>query len=354
MTTGARPSSPRKVGLAVIGLGMAAKPHLEALALLSSLVKVTGIFNRGRTKSENVSGRYGYRIFDSIEAIARDPQTEGVILLTPPDSRLGIVTTLAKAGKHILMEKPVERTLDAASALVALCEAENIKLGIVFQHRFRVGARRLTDLMLQGALGQITLVRVEVPWWREQSYYDVPGRGTFARDGGGVLISQAIHVLDLMISLAGPIDSVQAMVATTGSHRMEAEDFAVGGLHFMSGAIGSIVATTATYPGSAESIVLDGTLGTAILRAGELRVFLRDGGEDTLGEISGTGGGADPMAFPCDWHRDLIADFAAAIAEDRAPAIPGREALHVHALIEAMIASSRQQGMRVPIIGSAA
>lgn len=352
MTSGASPSSPRKVGLAVIGLGMAAKPHLEALAQPDSPVRVTGIFNRGRARSEEVSARYGYRIFDSIEAIAQDTQTDGVILLTPPDNRLGIVTTLAKAGKHILMEKPVERTLDAASALVSLCEAENVRLGIVFQHRFRAGARCLTELVRQGALGQIALVRVEVPWWRDQSYYDAPGRGTFARDGGGVLISQAIHVLDLMISLAGPIDSVQAMVATTRSHRMEAEDFAVGGLHFASGAIGSIVATTATYPGSAESIVLDGTAGTAILRAGELRVFLRNGGEETVGDMSGTGGGADPMAFPCDWHRDLIADFAAAVAEDRAPVIPGRDALHVHALIEAIVESSRQQGKRVPVIGS--
>lgn len=353
MTTGTRPSSPRKVGLAVIGLGMAAKPHLEALAQPGSPVRVTGIFNRGRARSEDVSARSGYTIFDSIEAIAQDPQTEGVILLTPPDNRLGIVTVLARAGKHILMEKPVERTLEAARSLVDLCEAGNIKLGIVFQHRFRVGARRLTELVRQGALGRITLVRVEVPWWRDQSYYDAPGRGTFARDGGGVLISQAIHVLDLMISLAGPIEHVQAMVATTGSHRMEAEDFAVGGLHFASGAIGSIVATTATYPGSAESIVLDGSAGTAILRAGELRVFLRNGQEETLGEISGSGGGADPMAFPCDWHRDLIADFAAAIVEDRAPAIAGRSALHVHALIEAIVASSRQQGMRLPVIGGA-
>ncbi len=353
MTTGARPSSPRKVGLAVIGLGMAAKPHLEALAQPDSPVRVTGIFNRGRARSEHVSARYGYRIFDSLEAIAGDPQTEGAILLTPPDNRLGIVTTLAKAGKHILMEKPVERTMEAARDLVRLCDDENVKLGIVFQHRFRVGARRLAELVRQGALGQITLVRVDVPWWRDQSYYDAPGRGTYMRDGGGVLISQAIHVMDLMISLAGPIDCVQAMVGTTRSHRMEAEDFAVGGLQFMSGAIGSIVATTATYPGSAESIVLDGTAGTAILRAGELRVFLRNGGEETLGEVSGTGGGADPMAFPCDWHRDLIADFAAAIVEDRAPAISGRDALHVHALIEAIVASSRQQGMCVPVIRSA-
>jgi predicted dehydrogenase len=339
----------RKVGLAVIGLGMAAKPHLEALAQPDLPVRVTGIFNRGRARAEEMARRYGLSVFDSVEAIARDPATEGVILLTPPDSRTEAVETLANAGKHILMEKPVERTMEAAAALVRLCEARDVRLGIVFQHRFRAGARRLAEVMREGALGRIDLVRVEVPWWRDQAYYDAPGRGTYARDGGGVLISQAIHVLDLMLSLTGPAEWVQAMTATTRSHRMEAEDFAVGGVRFVSGATGSIVATTATFPGSAESIVIDGTEGTASLRAGELRVIWRDGREATLGEVSGTGGGADPMAFPCDWHRDLIVDFATAIAEDRAPAVTGREALRVHALIEAIVASSRQAGARVTV-----
>lgn len=341
--------SERKTGLAVIGLGMAAKPHLEALAQPDLPVRVTGIYNRSPARAEDSARRYGLTIFDSVEAIAQDPATQGVILLTPPDNRIELVTLLAKAGKHILMEKPVERTMDAARTIVRLCETHHVKLGIVLQHRFRAGARRMAELLRQGALGRISLVRVEVPWWRDQAYYDAPGRGTYARDGGGVLISQAIHVLDLMLSLTGPVEWVQSMTATTDAHKMEAEDFAASGVQFVSGAVGSIIATTATYPGSAESIVIDGTAGTASLRAGELRVFWRDGREETLGEVSGTGGGADPMAFPCDWHRDLIADFAAAIAEDRPPAITGREALRVHALIEAIVASSRQKGVRVSV-----
>lgn len=336
----------RKVGLAVVGLGMAAKPHLEALALPDSPVTVTGLYNRSRGRAEDAAARYGHPLFDSIEAIARDPKTEGVILLTPPDNRAELAETFAKAGKHILMEKPIERTMAAARSIVSLCEAEGVALGIVFQHRFRAGARRMTHLVRNGDLGQISLVRVAVPWWRDQTYYDAPGRGTFARDGGGVLTSQAIHVLDLMLSLTGPAAWVQSMVATTSLHRMEAEDFATSGVCFQSGAIGSIVTTTATYPGSAESIVIDGTAGTASLRAGELRVVWRDGREETVGEVSGTGGGADPMAFPCDWHRDLIADFTGAILDQRPPAITGREALRVHALIEAIVTSSRQHGAR--------
>lgn len=336
--------------LAVVGLGMASKPHLEALAELDGRVAVSGLFNRSRDKAEAAAARWGFPLFDSLAAIAADPGTDAVILVTPPNERAEAVALLAGAGKHILMEKPVERTLAAATAIVETCEARGVRLGIVFQHRFRAGALRLRALVEAGALGDLALVRATIPWWREQAYYDAPGRGTYARDGGGVLISQAIHVLDLMLSLTGPARAVQAMTATTRLHRMEAEDFAVAGIEFASGACGAVVATTATYPGEAESLVLDGTEAVARLEGGQLSVLWRDGRAESVGEASGTGGGADPMGFPCDWHRDLIEDFARAVAEDRAPAVTGRAALEVQALIEAITRSSGE-GRRVRLDG---
>ena len=319
---------------------MASKPHLEALQQLGKNIRITGVYNRSREPAELIAGQLGYRIFDSVDEIADDHETDGVILITPPNQRYDIVKTLADAGKHILTEKPLERSTQSAHKLVEICEIANVKFGVVFQHRFRSGALRLSELVKTGKLGDIALVRAEIPWWRDQSYYDVPGRGSYERDGGGVLISQAIHVLDLLLSLTGPAKSVQAFCATTQLHELESEDFATGGLQFVSGAVGSIVATTATFPGAAESIVIDGTLGTATLRAGHLSVNWRNGETEDLGELSGTGGGADPMAFPCDWHRDLISDFADSIIGDRQPHISGREALKVHALIDAMVQSS--------------
>ena len=337
--------------LAVIGLGMATKPHLLALEALRGRVEVSGVFNRNRAKAEAVSAEHGWRVFDDLAAIAADPETDGVILATPPDQRAEIVAAMVAAGKPILMEKPVERSLAAARALVATCARTDVPLGIVFQHRFRSGALRLRELTDEGRLGRIALARATVPWWRDQSYYDAPGRGTLARDGGGVLISQAIHVLDLMLSLTGPAASVQAMCATTSLHAMETEDFVAAGLRFASGTVGSVVATTATWPGEGESLVLDGTLGTATLRGGRLDVAWRDGTTETVGEAAGgTGGGADPMAFPFDWHRDLIADFADAVATGRPPTVTGAEALRVHALIDAMVRSGAS-GAAVDVAG---
>lgn len=330
------------VRLVLIGLGMATRPHLEAFTDPSSLVEVAGIHNRSRARAEAVAERYGHRIYDTLEDIAADARVEAVVVATPPDQRGEIVEMMARAGKHILMEKPLERTLAAARQLVETCESRQVHLGIVLQHRFRFGAKRLHSLIASGALGEIALVRVEVPWWRDQAYYDQPGRGTYGRDGGGVLISQAIHTLDLMLSLTGAAETVQCYCATTRLHTMEAEDFATAGVRFQSGAIGSIVATTASFPGSPESIVIDGTLATATLRSGWLEVLWRDGSREETGEPAGTGAGADPMAFPSDWHKELIADFALAIRQNRPPRITGREALSVHALIEAMTRSSSE------------
>ncbi len=321
---------------------MASKPHLQALKQLEGKVDVAGIFNRSPAPALQAAEEYGFPVFDSIDAIASDDSVDAVILVTPPDQREALVRTFAAAGKHILTEKPIERTSEQATALVEICEAAAVNFGVVFQHRFRAGALRLTEIMSGGLLGDIACVRVQVPWWREQSYYDVPGRGSYARDGGGVLISQAIHVLDLMLSLTGPAQSVQALCATTPLHALEAEDFAAGCVRFASGAVGSIVATTAAYPGGAESLCIDGTLGSAMLEAGKLSVHWRDGKSEELGETTGTGGGADPMAFPCDWHRDLIEDFVTSIRDGSQPRISGREGLRVHHLIDALVASSRQ------------
>jgi predicted dehydrogenase len=334
--------------LAVVGLGMATKPHLEALAELRGRVAVSGVFNRTRSKAVAVQEKFGFPVFDSLEAIAVDAGTDGVIIATPPNQRSEIVAQMVAAGKHVLMEKPVERTLSAAKDIVALCEANGTTLGIVFQHRFRQAARRLKILVDSGELGDLALVRAEIPWWRDQGYYDVAGRGSLERDGGGVLISQAIHVLDLMLSLTGPAQTVQALTATTRLHKMETEDFATAGIRFENGAVGSVVATTATYPGEEEQLVLDGTKANAVLKGGQLTVTWRDGRTESVGEASGTGGGADPMAFPCDWHRDLIEQFASAISENGPAAVSGREALRVHALIDA-ITRSGQSGVQVDV-----
>jgi UDP-N-acetyl-2-amino-2-deoxyglucuronate dehydrogenase len=333
----------RRVGL--IGLGMAVSPHARSLVDLQAAgrVEVAGAWSRTPARRAAFAERFALPVTDDLDGLIADPSVTAVLLLTPPDARDDLVARLSAAGKHILMEKPVERTTAAALRIVAACEQAGVRLGIVFQHRFREGSLRLRALHAAGALGELALVQLAVPWWRPQSYYDQPGRGTIARDGGGVLISQAIHSLDLMLSLTGPVAEVAAVTGTSRLHRMETEDVVGAGLRFENGALGSLIATTACYPGMPERLVLTGTKGTAVLEAGTLAVDFLDGRSERFGETAGGGGGADPMAFPHDWHERLITDFLDALDEDRPPRIPGREALRVHRLIDALLESGRER-----------
>ena len=326
---------------ALIGLGMVSSTYADALPKIDGL-ELKGVYARSPESREAYLHAYpGPVAYDSIAAISDDPEIEFAILTTPPNARREIVETLAKTGKHILMEKPVERTLEAATELCEICDAHGVTLGIVLQHRARPSAIKMRELIESGTLGSLRMVEVSVPWWREQAYYDEPGRGTYERDGGGVMISQAIHTLDLMQSLTGPVIEVTAMTGTTGFHDMEAEDFVSAGLRFESGALGTLFTTTSAYPGRAEGITLHYANGSVELESNSLTVHHQNGETETHGASAATGAGADPMAFSSDWHRAIIEDFMDGLSNNRPPLVPGREALAVHRLIEALETSAK-------------
>ena len=335
------PHPPR---LAVVGLGMALKPHAQALIDLqrANEVVVATVWSPTATRRDEAHATYGFPTTDSFEAIAADPRIDAVLLLTPPNARQEYVERLATAGKHILMEKPIERTTEAAVHLVETCDKAGIRLGIVLQYRFRPVVTKLRAFLDQGVLGDLAMVQLSIPWWRPQSYYDQPGRGTLARDGGGVLISQAIHSLDLMLSLAGPVTSVAAIAGTSKLHRMETEDTVGAGLRFANGAIGGLFATTAAYPGAGEFMTLSGTEASATIAAGSLSINWHGGREERIEGEAKSGGGADPMAFSHEAHMALIQDFLHAIRDNRAPAITGDSALNAHRLIDALLRSSKE------------
>ena len=296
-------------GIGLVGLGFAAKPHLKSLKDLSETIEVRGVYSRSKDKREAFAAEHGYAAADSYEALLADDGIDAIILLTPPNQRLKLVEQAAKAGKHIFMEKPVERTTEAAEKIVRICEDAGVKLGITFQHRFREGSLKARELLESGALGDLATAYLVVPWWRGPDYYNEPGRGTFEQDGGGVLITQAVHSLDLMLSLTGQAETVAAIAGTSALHDIEVEDFVSAGVRFHNGAIGSIMATTAVFPGAQEYMVFGCENGTATLSGSVLTVAWRDGRQEVFGMEATTGGGDDRMAFPHDWHRAQIAEF---------------------------------------------
>ncbi len=326
--------------IAIIGLGMAVKPHVLAARDLASRVEVAAGFSRSAERRAQFAGAYGLPVRDDLDAILRDRSIDSVMILTPPWAHLDLVKSCAAAGKHILLEKPIEATLARAVDAVETCERAGVKLAIVFQHRFRKAALVLADLVATGRLGRLLSCSAAIRWWRSPEYFAQAGRGMKSRDGGGVLLTQAIHTLDLLLSLTGPVAELSAFHMNSGLRKIDTEDVAASILRFANGAIGAIDATSTAFPGYPERIELAGDKGSARLETEKLRVELMDGTVIEEGSAGGGGGGADPMAFNHEANTRLLADFLDAIDGDRAPRTHGRSALHVHRLIDAMLASN--------------
>jgi predicted dehydrogenase len=316
---------------------MAVTPHAKSLLDVKDRVQVAYAFSPSAERRRKFAERFPFPQCDRLETILDDTAVDAVLVLTPPNTHLDIVERCAAAGKHVLLEKPLEVSTARAEQLVN--KTSLVKLGVVLQHRFRPAAEKLREQL--NDLGKLVSASAAIPNWRPQTYYDQPGRGTRWRDGGGVLLTQAIHTLDLFLSYTGEPAEVKSFVTTTPVHRMETEDLAVAVVRFNSGAIGTVHATTTAYPGFPERIELIGTRGTAQFEGTSLKIQLQDEKPFEMKTESGAGGtGADPMAFPHDWHRGVLTDFLDSIEQNRDPRVSGAEALKVHRFIDRILQSA--------------
>jgi UDP-N-acetyl-2-amino-2-deoxyglucuronate dehydrogenase len=333
--------SPARLRLAVIGAGLGSAPHFRSLEDLASEADVAWVYARNAERLAAVEVPQGARRTTRLEDILEDASVKAVLVLTPPNTHLDLVQQAAHAGKHVLVEKPLEIDLNRANALVETCETAGVMLAVMLQHRMRDAALAVAALLRDYAMGPLVSAAASIRWWRPQSYYDEPGRGTLARDGGGVLITQAIHTLDLLLSFTGMPERVTGVASTSAVHRMEGEDTAAALLHYGSGAVAVVQATTAAYPGFPERIELNFTQGTVTLEGGEMQAVFSSGKTLTAGARQASGGGANPMAFDHAAHRAVLQDFIRAVRNGCAPAVTGRSALGVQQVIEAIMESSR-------------
>jgi UDP-N-acetyl-2-amino-2-deoxyglucuronate dehydrogenase len=329
--------------IALVGLGMAHKPHVQSFRDLADRVEVAACY----APSAERRAAFGQAnpdlpVTDSLERVLEDRSIEAVVLLTPPTTHRDLVRRCAQAGKHVLLEKPVEVSAARAREAVEAMDAAGRRFGVVLQHRFRKASRRLAALVAGGGMGPLMSGSAAIRWWRPPEYFAQPGRGMKARDGGGVLLTQAIHSLDLFQSLTGPVARVAAMARTSPMRSIDTEDIAAAAVAFANGAVGSIDATTVSYPGFPERIELACENATAVLLAESLDVFWKDGRHERVEGSAAGGGGADPMAFSHEAHKALITDFLDAVDEDRDPVVSGREAVKVQVLIEAILQSSAE------------
>jgi UDP-N-acetyl-2-amino-2-deoxyglucuronate dehydrogenase len=314
--------------VAVIGAGVGAVAHLRALRDLDW--PVVAVATRRADRAAAARERHpDTRICWPAESVF-DAAPDLAIVASPPDTHLDIVRLAAARGVDVIVEKPLHARLDRAEQLVAVAEHADIGLAVCLQHRAKPAGRALRSVVAE--LGELTGGSISVPWWRPQSYYDEPGRGTYARDGGGVLITQAIHALDLFLSVVGRPVRVLCAVGRTAVHRMEAEDVVAGVLDYGQGRLVSLHATVAQQPGRDEELTVAGTRETVVLQGSRL---VRHPSAEVIVDGQATSAAADPSALPVEWHGALIVDAVESFAAGREPLASGPSALITQRVIAA-------------------
>ncbi|MFM2422221.1 MAG: hypothetical protein RL291_751 [Pseudomonadota bacterium] len=326
---------PLRIGM--IGLGAGAAPHLASLADLNESMVLTMAATQSEARAAQRRAQLACPVTTDVDALINNPEVDAVIVVTPPNAHRDVTLRCLAAGKPVLVEKPLGLTSADGAVMADAAERAGLTLAVMLQHRVRPGAMRLKAALEQGALGEVISGQCVVNWWRPQAYYDEPGRGTLTRDGGGVLLTQAIHALDLFRSLVGVSSVVAAQVSRTVLHRMETEDHVHALLTLGNGAPGALLASTAAYPGEPERIHIHGTKGSASLEGGRLVLSFHDGRTETVEAEGKSGSGANIMDFAHDAHRAIIADFGEAVQMKRPPAVSARYALATQTLIDSIL-----------------
>lgn len=330
------------VGICIVGAGVGGGIHVRALqevgeARLVAVVETDA--DRGRQFAEKWGADHYY---SDLEQALDDRHVDVVHLCTPPFMHREQAARCAQAGKHVLIEKPLARTVAEADAIIAACETGGVKLGAIFQHRFTPLPRKVKAALEGGRLGKLYLGDTYVKWYRSDEYYRGGGwRATRDMEGGGTLINQTIHSIDLLQWLMGPVADVTGRTATVG-HQIETEDVGLALLGFQSGALGVIEGSTATYPGFPERIEIHGENGSVILNEGKNQLEWHLRGEEPRieGAAAEDGYARDPSAVSTEGHAAQFRDFYAAVREDRRPAVDGVEGRKALEIIEAVYRSS--------------
>jgi UDP-N-acetyl-2-amino-2-deoxyglucuronate dehydrogenase len=325
LTTPRRDVGTAELGMAVVGAGVAARYHARAIAEAVG-ARLVAVGRGDAARAGEAEAAFGVPCETSYESLLRRADVDAVCLCTPSGQHAAQAIAAARAGKHVLVEKPMALTLADADAMIAAAREAGVRLGVTFQRRTEPAYSCLRDALQAGELGRAVLAVVALPYARTQAYYDdAPWRGTWDHDGGGVLMNQGIHLVDLLVWLLGDVLEVEARVATVG-HQIEVEDVVAASLKFASGALGTIAATTCAAPGFPHRVEVYGTRGGMQVEG--------DG-------LAGAGGGAAATGISATAHARLVADFVAAVREGREPMVSGEEGRRALAVVLAVYESAR-------------
>jgi predicted dehydrogenase len=339
------------VGFGIVGCGMISEFQSRALQAIPA-ARIAGYHDAVPDLARKRAAEHGAAAFERLEDLLRSPEVDAVSICTPSGAHLEPAAAAARAGKHVMVEKPLEVTVERVDAIVAACREAGVQLGAIFPRRFHDSSRALKDAIDRGRFGKIVLGDVYIKWHRTQEYYDKGGwRGTWKLDGGGALMNQGIHGIDLLQWLLGGVQEVTGFTGTLAHERIEVEDVAAAALRFRCGALGAVEGTTASWPGTKIRIEVGGSKGSAVMEdetilawrfeeeePGDAEVRRRFGPREGL-----SGGGAgDPRAIDCEGHRRQLEDFVRAIRTGSRPFCSGEDGRAAVAIITAIYRSARE------------
>ena len=322
----------KPVGFAILGAGMVADYYKEAISANANIgARLRAIGHYNSTRFDEISARFGVPC-TTLDELLDDSSIDVICIGTPSGQHAVQTIAAARAGKHVIVEKPLALSLCDADEMIAVCEEEGVKLGVCLQSRSLPLFRRVHEAIQAGDLGELTLGLLTLPYCRTQAYYDQAAwRGTWALDGGGVLMNQGIHQIDLLVWYMGDPTEIRAY-ADTLKWDIEVEDIASASLRFPNGAMGAIIGTTTAAPGFPYRLEIYGTQG-AIQIEGETvqRWQLVDPTKAVITpppiatEVAGAVDASDPRGTSTAGHIAIVRDFIEALREDRPPLVDGRE-----------------------------
>ena len=327
---------------------MIADFHARALNDLPN-AKLVGCCDKIPERAGELVDKYGIRAFDDYEQMVSSDDIDIITIATPSGFHAEPTIAAAEAGKHVICEKPLEVTLERIDSMIEAHEKAGTSLGGIFPYRFNDMMTPLRDAINSGRFGTITYAAIYVPWWRTDEYYKDSWHGTWKLDGGGALMNQSIHMIDMLCDLMPPIESLQAFTAKLGHPQIETEDTATAALRYEGGALGMIYGTTASYPGQFRRFEITGTKGTVVNVENSITVWQfadeKPGDADVLkkfGEIEGGGGVADPAAITHDNHTRNFKAFLDSLDSGDKFWIDGREARKAVKVILAVYESAKE------------
>ena len=333
----------------IIGAGGIAARHSQAYKNIG--YQVAAVTDRTEERGRNFADAWDAEFVATPEQLSQRADVDWLDVCTFPGYRLAAVELGAKTGKHVLVEKPMAVDLESAARMIETARAAGIQLGVVSQHRFDDSILFLKRAIAAGRLGRILQADAYVKWHRTDEYYARPVKGSWAGEGGGALISQAIHQVDVLLYLIGAVDEVFGYWHLGATHKIESEDLVSAVVHYAAGATGVIQAATALWPGYPERIEIHGTKGSAIVTGDQLTTWdvQDDAGEPAPISRESKSGASDPMAISLTPFERQLADFGEACKAGRLPASSGVDGYRALQLVRS-IYTSCAEGRKVQIV----